>query len=83
MSCQSLVPGALVAINRRSAGVRAGFVDLQGIVRPSALMSCRFSSQESVAVGDFDVRVSDASDTSSILLNPLPDVRVTDVRLAQ
>lgn len=71
--CRWLLQAALHACNdKRGGSLTCALVDTNGFSGPSALMECSFKSRNSVAAGDFAVRVTDASDPG---LNPT-DARV-------
>jgi hypothetical protein len=71
--CRWLIQAALHACNdKRGGSLTCALVDTNGFAGPTALMECSFKSRNSVAAGDFAVRVTDASDPA---LNPA-DARV-------
>jgi len=71
--CTWLVSVAIKACNdKRGGDLTCALVDTTGITGPVALMECTFKSRNSVAAGDFSVRVTDAS---------TPDLQPTDARV--
>jgi hypothetical protein len=71
--CTWLVSVAIKACNdKRGGDLTCALVDTTGITGPLALMECTFKSRNSVAAGDFSVRVTDAS---------TPDLQPADARV--
>jgi hypothetical protein len=72
-ACTWLVSAAIHACNdKRGGDLTCALVDTNGIAGPLALMECTFKSRNSVAAGDFSVRVTDAS---------TPDLEPADARV--
>lgn len=60
--CRWLVTAALHACNdKRGGSLTCALVDTNGFSGPTPLMECVFKSRNSVAAGDFSVRVTDVS----------------------
>lgn len=71
--CTWLVPAAIKACNdKRGGDLTCALVDTNGIAGPATILECIFKSRNSVAAGDFSVRVTDAS---------TPDLQPADARV--
>jgi hypothetical protein len=71
--CTWLVSAAIKACNdKRGGDLTCALVDTSGITGPATLIECIFKSRNSVAAGDFSVRVTDAS---------TPDLQPADARV--
>jgi hypothetical protein len=72
--CRWLVAAALHACNdKRGGSLTCAIVDTNGFSGPTPLMECTFRTRNSLAAGDFSVRVTDASD---------PDLKPADARVS-
>ena len=72
--CTWLVSAAIHACNdKRGGDLTCALVDTNGISGPASLLECTFKSRNSVAAGDFSVRVTDAS---------TPDLQPADARVS-
>lgn len=79
IECVGLVD-AIVAANYVGERIaKIGMISLQGIRMGSSIVRCGFRTREGLSPASFLVDVTDASDTNSKALDPLPTVVVTSV----
>lgn len=79
VECRSLVDAIVAANYVEDSVIRVGLISLQGIDGPRAVLECGLRSRETPDEEDFDVEVTDASDTNSLPISPEPDVAVTAI----
>jgi hypothetical protein len=58
---------------------KIGLISLRGVQTPSAILRCGFRTREELTPDDFAIDVTDASDTSSNPVDPVPSVVVSSI----
>jgi hypothetical protein len=79
IDCEPLVDAILAgnAVGGRLA--KFGMISLQGVPMPALLLRCRFRTRESLGPASFQIEVTDASDTNSNPIDPVPTVEITEI----
>jgi hypothetical protein len=70
VDCVPLVDAIVASNYLGERMVKIGMISLQGIQTPADLMHCRFRTREELDASDFEIEVTDASDTSSQQVEP-------------
>jgi hypothetical protein len=71
--------GMLGAANKQGRTAKIGLIDLDGMPEVGPVVTCAFRTRETISTGSFTVRVTDASDTETNAVSPLPVLAVTNV----
>jgi hypothetical protein len=79
VDCVPLVEAIVASNYLGERVVKIGLISLQGIVTPSAVMRCGFRTREELGPSDFEIEVTDASDTESKQIDPPPVVVVSAI----
>lgn len=79
LDCVALVDAILAASYVGENVAKIGLISLHGVVTPSAIMRCGFRTREELGAADFSVEVTDASDTESLPVDPVPTAVVSTV----
>jgi hypothetical protein len=79
VDCESLVDAIVASNYLGERVVKIGLISLQGIVTPAAIMRCEFRTSEDLVPPDFQIEVTDASDTESNQIDPPPVVVVSTI----
>jgi len=79
VDCVALVEAISVANYKGERQVSVGMISLAGVEMPDVLVRCGFRTAEEVEPASFRIDVTDASDTNSKPLDPVPVVEVTDI----
>jgi hypothetical protein len=79
VDCVALV-NAIVAQNWPGGHTaKVGLISLEGIVTPATLLRCGFRTTENLRPSDFEIDVTDASDTESNQVVPPPSVVIDSI----
>jgi hypothetical protein len=79
VDCVSLVADVIVASNYLGEReTKIGIISLQGVSTPAALLRCGFRTREGLTPADFEIEVTDSSDTNSMQVEP-PVVKVQSI----
>ncbi|MFN2377425.1 MAG: hypothetical protein ABR538_12875 [Candidatus Binatia bacterium] len=79
VDCTPLVEAISAANNMGERTVTVGFISVAGVRIPAPILRCGFRTTEALEPSSFETRVTDASDTSSRPLDPLPTVSISSV----
>ena len=79
VECEPLVDAIVASNYVGGRDVKIGLISLQGINTPAHVMRCGFRTREDLSPSDFDVEVTDASDTESRPIEPMPVVVVKSI----
>jgi hypothetical protein len=79
VDCVPLVEAIVASNYLGERVVKIGLISLQGINTPAAVMRCGFRTRENLEPSDFEIEVTDAADTESRQIDPLPVVVVSSI----
>jgi hypothetical protein len=79
VNCRTEVPVNLSTCNDKGSGrATCALVELGGFVTPTAIMTCRYRSTDTIEIEDFTVELVDASDPD---LGEVPDIDLAVTRV--
>jgi hypothetical protein len=79
VQCVALVEAIVAANYLGERTVKIGIISLQGIATPADIVRCEFRTTEDLVPSDFEIEVTDASDTESNQIDPPPVVAVRTI----
>ncbi len=79
VDCVPLVEAIVASNYLGERETKIGLISLQGIHTPAAVMRCGFRTRENVSPGSFLIEVTDASDTDSKQIEPVPTVVISTI----
>ncbi len=78
-NCRAQVPAILAANVVDHGSLKVGLISLVGVRTPASIVRCQFRTYEVISTQSFDVDVTDASDTNSDPVRPVPTAVVSSV----
>jgi hypothetical protein len=78
VDCVPLVEAIVASNYLGERETKVGMISVEGIVTPAALLRCGFRTSEELTPADFEIEVTDSSDTNSMQVEP-PVVKVKSI----